>query len=83
MVKGEIKMPTIKKQVSLSGVGIHSGLPVNVVIKPTKKYGIFMKRVDLPESELIAAKYDNVVKQKCEIQQLDAQMQRTCKQLNI
>ena len=60
MVKGEIKMPTIKKQVSLSGVGIHSGLPVNVVIKPTKKYGIFMKRVDLPESELIAAKYDNV-----------------------
>ena len=36
-------MPTIKKEVILSGVGIHSGLPVNVVIKPSEKKGIFFK----------------------------------------
>ena len=53
-------MPTLKKQVKISGVGIHSGLPVNVVVKPSKKNGIFMKRVDLPDSELIPAMYDNV-----------------------
>lgn len=53
-------MPTFKKQIKLSGVGIHSGLPVNVVIKPSKKYGIFMRRTDIPDSELIPATFDNV-----------------------
>lgn len=53
-------MPTVKKQIVLSGVGIHSGLPVNVVIKPSKKPGIFMKRVDLSGTDLIPAMYDNV-----------------------
>ena len=53
-------MPTVKEQIVLSGVGIHSGLPVNVVIKPSKKPGIFMKRVDLSGTDLIPAMYDNV-----------------------
>lgn len=53
-------MPTLKKQVKISGVGIHSGLPVNIVVKPSKKNGIFMKRVDMPGSDLIPATYDNV-----------------------
>ena len=53
-------MPTFKKQIKLSGVGIHSGLPVNVVIKPSKKKGIFMHRTDLPKSDLIPATFDNV-----------------------
>ena len=53
-------MPTIKKEVILSGVGIHSGLPVNVVIKPSEKNGIFFKRVDLDDVQLIPARFDNV-----------------------
>ena len=53
-------MPTLKKQVEISGVGIHSGMPVNVVIKPSNKNGIFMRRVDLYGSDLIPARFDNV-----------------------
>lgn len=53
-------MPTINKKIKISGVGIHSGMPVNVVVKPSKKNGIFWRRVDMPNSDLIPAKYDNV-----------------------
>ena len=53
-------MPTLKKQVKISGVGIHSGLPVNIVVKPSKKNGIFMQRVDMPGTDLIPATFDNV-----------------------
>ena len=52
-------MPTVKKSVKFSGVGIHSGLPVTMVVKPSKKRGIFFRRVDLG-SGLIPAKFDNV-----------------------
>ncbi len=52
-------MPTIKKSVKFSGVGIHSGLPVNMLVKPSKKTGIFFRRVDL-DSLSILAKFDNV-----------------------
>ncbi len=60
MVKGEIEMRTFEKEIKISGQGIHSGLPVNIVIKPAKDFGIFFKRVDIPNSELIAATFDNV-----------------------
>lgn len=53
-------MSTLKKQVKISGVGIHSGLPVNIVVKPSHKDGIFMQRVDIVGSDLIPATYDNV-----------------------
>ena len=53
-------MPTLKKTVKLSGQGIHSGLPVNIVIKPSKKKGIFFCRTDLEHKELIPATFDNV-----------------------
>ena len=53
-------MPTFNKEIKISGVGIHSGLPVNVVIKPSEKYGIFMQRTDIKGSGLISAMYDNV-----------------------
>lgn len=53
-------MTTLKTDVTLTGVGIHSGNPVNVVVRPSDKKGIFWRRVDLPNSELIAATYDNV-----------------------
>ncbi len=53
-------MRTVEKQIKISGVGIHSGLPVNMVIKPSKKYGIFFRRTDIKASDLIMARYDNV-----------------------
>lgn len=53
-------MTSIKKIVKISGIGIHSGLPVDMVIKPSKVRGIFFKRVDIKGSDLIPATFDNV-----------------------
>ena len=53
-------MPTIKKIVKISGRGIHSGLPVNLVIRPSKEYGIFFRRIDLDKNKKIIARFDNV-----------------------
>lgn len=53
-------MTTLTKKVKVSGVGIHSGLPVNMVIMPSKKPGIFFKRIDIAGSDLIPATFDNV-----------------------
>ncbi len=53
-------MTSILKKVKISGVGIHSGEMVNVVVLPSKKPGIFFKRVDIKNSALIPATYDNV-----------------------
>lgn len=53
-------MRTFEKEVKFSGIGIHSGAPVNVRILPSKIQGIFFRRVDIPGSGLISATYDNV-----------------------
>ena len=53
-------MTSLIKKVKISGVGIHSGLPVNITVLPSKKPGIFFKRVDIKNSELIPATFDNV-----------------------
>jgi len=53
-------MPTLKKKVEFFGGGIHLGVPVKMVVKPSKKFGIFFRRTDLPESNLIPATFDNV-----------------------
>ncbi len=52
-------MPTVKKQIKFSGVGIHSGLPVNMVIKPSKERGVFFRRVDMENNKILAS-FDNV-----------------------
>ena len=52
-------MPTVKKQIKFSGVGIHSGLPVNMVVKPSKARGIFFRRTDIGDNNIIAS-FDNV-----------------------
>ena len=52
-------MTTLLKTIRLTGKGIHSGLPVDIIIKPSKKQGIFFRRVDL-DSRPIAATFDNV-----------------------
>ncbi len=53
-------MPTLKKEVKLSGCGIHSGLPVSIVVRPSDARGIFFRRTDIKDASPIAARFDNV-----------------------
>ena len=53
-------MKSTAKKIKLSGVGIHSGKPVNIVVKPSDRPGVFFRRTDIKGSGLIPAKYDNV-----------------------
>lgn len=52
-------MTTFKKEIKISGVGIHSGLPVNMLIKPSNEGSIIFYRTDL-DSKPILARFDNV-----------------------
>ncbi|MDC0961233.1 UDP-3-O-acyl-N-acetylglucosamine deacetylase [Candidatus Pelagibacter sp.] len=52
---------TIKNNVSFSGVALHSGLNVNICIKPAEpNFGIVFKRVDFKENNLVYPNYMNV-----------------------
>ena len=52
---------TIKNNVSFSGVALHSGLDVNLCIKPAEpNFGIVFKRVDLNENNLVYPNFMNV-----------------------
>ena len=52
---------TIKKNVSFNGVALHSGLNVNICIKPAKpNFGIVFKRVDFKENNLVYPNFMNV-----------------------
>jgi UDP-3-O-[3-hydroxymyristoyl] N-acetylglucosamine deacetylase len=52
---------TIKKNVSFSGVALHSGLNVNICIKPAEpNFGIVFKRVDCKENNLVYPNFMNV-----------------------
>lgn len=53
-------MVTFNDQIQISGVGIHSGNVVNVLIKPSDVPGIFFRRVDMVGTDLIPATFDNV-----------------------
>ena len=45
---------TIKKDVLFSGIALHSGLSVNIRIKPAEpNFGIVFKRVDLKANNLV------------------------------
>ena len=52
---------TIKNNVSLGGVALHSGLDVNVCIKPAEpNFGIVFKRIDLKTNNLVYPNFMNV-----------------------
>ncbi|MBN1576357.1 MAG: UDP-3-O-[3-hydroxymyristoyl] N-acetylglucosamine deacetylase, partial [Chitinispirillaceae bacterium] len=56
------KQHTIGKSVSLTGVGLHTGVPAKVTFNPAPKhYGIRFVRTDLETKPEIAADIDNVV----------------------
>lgn len=53
---------TLKKTLQINGIGLHSGLPVQLAIHPAPAdSGIVFCRTDLPEKPLIPARYDYVV----------------------
>jgi UDP-3-O-[3-hydroxymyristoyl] N-acetylglucosamine deacetylase len=52
---------TIKNNVSFNGVALHSGLNVNICIKPAEPdFGIVFKRVDFKENNLVYPNFMNV-----------------------
>jgi UDP-3-O-[3-hydroxymyristoyl] N-acetylglucosamine deacetylase len=52
---------TIKNNVTFSGVALHSGLDVNICIKPAEpNFGIVFKRVDLSNNNLVYPNFMNV-----------------------
>jgi UDP-3-O-[3-hydroxymyristoyl] N-acetylglucosamine deacetylase/3-hydroxyacyl-[acyl-carrier-protein] dehydratase len=56
------KQQTIQKSVTISGVGLHTGVQTNMTFLPAKaNHGIKFQRVDLPGSPIIDADCDNVV----------------------
>jgi UDP-3-O-[3-hydroxymyristoyl] N-acetylglucosamine deacetylase/3-hydroxyacyl-[acyl-carrier-protein] dehydratase len=56
------KQRTIAKEVSISGIGLHTGNKSNMTFKPTPaNYGIRFKRTDLTDSPEILADIDHVV----------------------
>ena len=56
-----LNQKTIKDNVSFSGVALHSGLNVNICIKPADpNFGIVFKRIDLPNNNLVYPNFMNV-----------------------
>lgn len=56
------KQHTIKKPISISGVGLHTGVKVNMTFLPAKtNHGIIFQRVDLDGQPMVEADVDNVV----------------------
>jgi UDP-3-O-[3-hydroxymyristoyl] N-acetylglucosamine deacetylase/3-hydroxyacyl-[acyl-carrier-protein] dehydratase len=56
------RQKTISKEVSLNGVGLHTGVNVTLTFKPAPvDYGYKFKRVDLEKQPVIAALAENVI----------------------
>lgn len=53
-------MNTVSRNIEIVGRGIHSGLPVKMVIKPSQTHGIFFRRIDMVGTGLVPALYNNV-----------------------
>ena len=56
-----LKQKTIKKDIKLRGVGLHSGLNVNLTIKPANaNTGIVFKRIDIDKNNIVIPNIFNV-----------------------
>ena len=56
-----LKQKTLKKEINLSGVGLHSGKSVNIKLVPQKpNIGIYFKRTDLTSNNIIYPSVFNV-----------------------
>ena len=55
------KQKTIQKAVSLKGKGLHSGIEVEIILKPApENHGFIFQRIDEPEKPIIRALAENV-----------------------
>lgn len=62
MISTEIKQRTIAKEVSLTGVGLHTGKDVTLTFKPAEvNNGYLFKRIDLEGSPIVSADANYVV----------------------
>jgi UDP-3-O-[3-hydroxymyristoyl] N-acetylglucosamine deacetylase/3-hydroxyacyl-[acyl-carrier-protein] dehydratase len=56
------KQRTLKSEIKISGVGLHTGEKVNVIICPApENHGYKFQRIDLPEQPIIKADVDLVI----------------------
>ena len=56
-----LNQKTIKNPVSFSGIGLHSGKPAKICVKPSNPdSGIVFKRIDLKDNNLIYPNFMNV-----------------------
>ncbi len=56
-----LSQTTLAKKISFSGIGIHTGAPVNLNVLPSSpNSGIIFKRVDLPDNNIIIPNFENV-----------------------
>jgi len=56
-----VKQRTIKNEISISGVGLHTGKPATLTFKPApENHGYKFQRVDLEDKPIIEADVDNV-----------------------
>src|SRR5699024_1400169 len=61
MVEMNVKQRTIKADIKISGVGLHTGREVSMVLKPAPEYHwIKFQRVDLTDQPIIEVDADNV-----------------------
>jgi len=58
----QVKQQTIEKSVSVSGIGLHTGVQATMTFLPAPiNHGYKFQRIDLPEQPIIDADVDNVV----------------------
>jgi UDP-3-O-[3-hydroxymyristoyl] N-acetylglucosamine deacetylase len=58
----QLRQRTIESEVRCSGIGLHSGRPVRMTLKPApENHGVSFKRVDLPGSKEIPARAEYVI----------------------
>src|SRR6185295_835365 len=56
-----IRQTTIKNPVSISGVGLHTGVTATITFKPAaENHGYQFQRIDHPTKQIIEADVDNV-----------------------
>ena len=61
----EINQKTLKNSVKFSGIGLHSGVKVNVKLEPADgDHGIIFIRTDLKNNQKVVANFKNVTSAK-------------------
>ena len=61
-IKKTVNQHTLKEAINISGVGLHTGVKSNLILKPVRPgHGIKFQRIDLPDQPIIRANVDYVV----------------------